>query len=170
VVSPCPSGANPTSTCSGASVTSPASNQIQVSGGTLAAASGGVAASCYAEIDVLVAAQGDYVNTIAAGAVSATLGGASAINSQPTSDTLRAKTPLTIHKAIASLTLDTGNPVGFTTGSASTTPGTAVTMTIRLDNPNAAALTRRGLHRQPAFRPGGGHHPQYRHDLCLGAR
>jgi len=136
-----PSGANPTTTCTGATVSSPASNQVQVSGGTIAAASGSVAASCYAEIDVLVAAQGDYVNTIAAGAVTANSGGASATNSQPTSDTLRAKAPLTVHKAIAGNTLDAGNPVGFTTGSATRTPGTAATLTVRLDNPNAAPLT-----------------------------
>lgn len=136
-----PSGANPTSTCSGATVSSPAANQVQVSGGSIAAAVGGVTASCHAEIDVLVAAQGDYVNTIGANAVTATTGGAPATNSQPTSDTLRAKSPLVIHKAIATRTLDAGNPVGFTTGSASSTPGSAVTLTIRVDNPNAVPLT-----------------------------
>lgn len=136
-----PAGANPTATCSGAIVSSPTSDQVQVSGGTIPAASGGVAAACYAEIDVLVSAQGDYVNTIAAGTVSGTSGGAPVTNSQPASDTLRAKSPLMVHKAITGKTLDGGNPVGFTTGSDSTTPGTARTLTIRLDNPNNAALT-----------------------------
>lgn len=136
-----PSGANPVTTCTGATVSSPASNQVQVTGGTVGAASGAVAASCYAEIDVLVAAQGDYVNTIASGAVTANAGGGTVSNSQPTSDTLRAKAPLTVHKAIAGTTLDAGNPVGFTTGSANRTPGAAATLTIRLDNPNAAPLT-----------------------------
>lgn len=136
-----PAGANPTTTCSGATVSSPASNQVQVSSATIPAASGGVSASCDAEIDVLVASQGQYVNTIAAGSVTGTSGGSSVTNSQPTSDTLRAKSPLTVHKAFTGKTLDSGNPVGFTTGTDSTTPGTARTLTIRLDNPNSAALT-----------------------------
>ncbi|MDR3390484.1 MAG: SdrD B-like domain-containing protein [Sulfuriferula sp.] len=136
-----PSGANPVTTCTGASVSAPTSGQVQVSGGTIAAAVNGVSASCYAEIDVLVATQGDYVNTIPGGGVTATSGGTAVSNSQPTSDTLRAKSPLTIHKAIAGKTLDTGNPDGFTTGSASSTPGSAATLTIRIDNPNSSALT-----------------------------
>ncbi len=136
-----PSGANPTTTCSGATVGTPTTNQVQVSGGSLAGASGGVAATCYAEIDVLVAGQGDYVNTIPAGAISATSGGVPVTNSQPTSDTLHAKSPLVVNKAIAGKTLDAGNPGGFTTGTASRAPGAAATLTIRLANPNASALT-----------------------------
>ena len=136
-----PSGPNATTTCAGATVSSPAANQVQVAGGAIAAASGGVAASCYAEIDVAAAAQSDYVNTIAAGAVTAVTGGAPASNSQPTSDTLRVKSPVVVHKAIASRTLDAGNPVGFTTGTASAAPGASATVSIRLDNPNAVQLT-----------------------------
>jgi uncharacterized repeat protein (TIGR01451 family) len=136
-----PSGANPITTCTGATVSSPASNKVQVSGGSIVAASGSTAASCYVEIDVLASVQGDYVNTIPAGGVTGTVGGAAASNSQPASDTLRAKSSLTIHEAIDGKTLDTGNPVGFTTGTASTTPGTAKTLTITLSNPNAANLT-----------------------------
>lgn len=140
-----PGGANPSSTCSGASVTSPAADQVQVTGANIVAAVGGVAASCYAEIDVTVAAEGDYVNTIAAGAVTATVGGAPATNSQPTSDTLRAKDFAVIHKAFSNFTLDAGNPVGFTTGSATAAPGAAAVMTIRLSNPNGAPLTAAAL-------------------------
>ncbi|MGZ5883510.1 MAG: beta strand repeat-containing protein, partial [Burkholderiaceae bacterium] len=136
-----PSGPNPTSTCSGATVSSPVSTQVQVSGGSVAAAAGGVAASCYAEIDVVAAAQGDYINTIAAGGVTGMVGGSPASNSQPTSDTLRVKSPLVVHKAFSSKTLDAGNPVGFTTGSDSKTPGTSAVLTIRIDNANTAALT-----------------------------
>lgn len=138
-----PAGANPVTTCTGATLTSPAADQVQMTGGVLPAASGGVAASCYAEIDVLVAAQGDYVNTIPAGGVTAVVGGAPAANSQPASDTLRAKSPLSVQKAIAGQTLDTTiqSGSGFATGSASATPGQARTLTIRLANPNAAALT-----------------------------
>jgi uncharacterized repeat protein (TIGR01451 family) len=136
-----PSGANPTTTCTGATVSSPTTTQVQVAGGSIVASSGGVAASCYAEIDVLAAAQGDYLNTIAAGAVSATVGGVAATNSQPASDILRAKSPIVIHTAFSGKTLDVGNPVGLTTGNDAKTPGAPATMTFRLDNANAADLT-----------------------------
>lgn len=140
-----PAGPNPATTCSGATVSSPAANQVQVSGGVVPAAAAGVAATCHAEIDVVVAAQGDYLNTLSTGAVTGTSGGSPVTNSQPTSDTLRAKSPLTIHKAITNRTLDAGNPAGFTTGTDTTTPGTARVLTIRLTNPNAVALTQAGL-------------------------
>lgn len=140
-----PGGANPATTCVGATVSSPATNQVQVSGGVMAAASGGTPATCYAEIDVTVAVQGDYVNTIPANTLTALNGGIPASNSQPARDTLRAKLPIVVHKAIANTTLDAGNPVGFTTGSASTTQGMAATVTLRLDNPNAVQLTAASL-------------------------
>jgi uncharacterized repeat protein (TIGR01451 family) len=140
-----PSGPNATTTCVGASVSAPAANQVQVSGANLGAASGGVSASCQVEIDVLVAAQGDYVNTIPAGGVTATSGGSQATNSQPTSDTLRAKAALVVNKAIDAKTLDTGNPGGFTTATASRAPGASAVLTVRLFNPNAAPLTGAGF-------------------------
>ncbi|MBU1425785.1 MAG: DUF11 domain-containing protein [Gammaproteobacteria bacterium] len=136
-----PSGANPQTTCVGASVTAPVNTQVQVSGGSIVAASGGVAASCYAEIDVVAATQGDYVNIIPAGTVTASVGGTTASNSQPASDTLRVKQPVVIHTAFSGMTLDAGNPAGFTTGSDSKAPGAPAVMTIRLDNSNAADLT-----------------------------
>lgn len=136
-----PSGANPTTTCLGGVVSSPAANQVQVVSANLPAASGGVSASCYAEIDVTAAAQGDYVNTIPVGAVTGVAGGSAISNSQPTSDTLSVKTPLTIHKAFDGNTLDAGNPVGFTTASTTVGPGASSTLTLRIDNPNAQPLT-----------------------------
>lgn len=136
-----PGGANPTTTCTGGIVTAPTAATVQISGASITAASGGVSASCYAEIDVLVSVAGDFVNTIPASAVSAVIGGTPVTNSQPTSDTLRAKSPLIIHKAFSSKTLDAGNPVGFTTASDTKSAGTPATMTIRIDNPNATALT-----------------------------
>ena len=87
------------------------------------------------------AAQGDYVNTIPVGAVTGVAGGSTISNSQPTSDTLSVKTPLTIHKAFDNNTLDAGNPVGLTTGTSTVSPGASSTLTIRMDNPNAQALT-----------------------------
>ncbi len=136
-----PSAPNPVSTCSGASITTPTSSQVQINGANIAAASGSVSASCYIEIDVTVASAGDYTNTIAAGALTATVGGAPATNSQPASDILRAKLPVTLHKAIDALTLDSGNPSGFTTGTASAAAGTAKILTIAITNPNSTALT-----------------------------
>jgi large repetitive protein len=140
-----PAGPGPVTTCTGATVSVPASDQVQLSGGNLPAASGSIAATCYLEIDVAAAAQGDYVNTITTGSVTATIGGAPASNSQPTSDTLRVKFPVIVHKAIDGLTLDAGNPSGYTTGTASHTPGAPAPLTIRLDNANAAALTQAAL-------------------------
>ena len=67
-----PVGANPTSTCLGATISAPTPTQVQVSGASVPAASGAVAASCFSEIDVLVSAQGDYVNTIGASSVTGT--------------------------------------------------------------------------------------------------
>lgn len=136
-----PSAPNPVTTCSGASITTPTSSQIQVNGANIAAASGSVSASCYLEIDVTVASAGDFTNTIAAGALTATVGGAPATNSQPASDILRAKLPVVLHKAIDALTLDAGNPAGFTTGTASAAAGSAQVLTIALTNPNSTALT-----------------------------
>ncbi len=136
-----PAGPNGTTTCTGGVVSAPTTGSVQVSGASIVAATGSIASSCYAEIDVLVASAGDYVNTIAASAVSAVVGGVAVTNSQPTSDTLRAKAPLVVHKAFSSKTLDSGNPVGFTTGTDTKSPGAPATMTIRLDNPNATPLT-----------------------------
>lgn len=137
-----PVGPNATTTCSGGVVTVPDSDHVQVAGANIPAASGGVSASCYAEIDVLATAQGDYLNTIPAGAITATVGGAPATNSKPASDTLRAKSPVVIHKAIDSKTLDTGNPAGFTTGTATKALGATATLTVSIHNPNAVNLTR----------------------------
>lgn len=136
-----PSGADPMSTCSGANVSAPEANQVQVSGANLGAAIDGTAASCYAEIDVISAAQGEYTNTIATGAVTATAGGVAVDNSQPANDTLFVKTPLVIHTAFDNYTLDSGDPVDMTTGNSSALPGETSRLTIRLDNPNDEALT-----------------------------
>lgn len=136
-----PAGANPASTCLGATVSAPTSTRVQVAGASVPAASGAVAASCFSEIDVVVAIQGDYLNTIAAGAVTGTSGGVPVTNAQPATDTLRVKSPLVVHKAIDNLTQDSGNPAGFTTGSANQPPGSFALLTLRITNPNALALT-----------------------------
>ncbi len=140
-----PAGSNPVTTCTGGSVTSPTASSVSISGASLPAASGGVLTSCYAEIDVVVAAQGDYVNTIPIGGVTAFSGGNTVTNSQPTSDTLRAKSPVVIAKAIQNLTLDAAPVAPFTAGTATRAPGQAGVLAIRLTNPNAVALTAVGF-------------------------
>jgi len=136
-----PVGAAPFTNCAGATVTAPTSGSVQLSGARMFAASGGLAATCYAEIDVLVDAAGDYLNTIPASAISAIVGGAPVTNTLPTSDTLRAKMPLLIHKAFSNWTLDAGNPTPFTTGTDTKGPGMPAVMSIQLTNPNATDLT-----------------------------
>jgi large repetitive protein len=140
-----PAGANPQSNCTGASVFAPSASSVQVSGANIVAASGGMAASCWAEIDVQVALPGDYVNSIPVGAISAVVGGTPVTNTQPASDTLRAKLPVVIHTAFSSLTQDSGNPTPFTTGVDTKAPGQLTTLTIQLNNPNAVALTQANL-------------------------
>lgn len=133
------SPANALTTCQG--TVSSAAGQVSISGGNIAAGSSNAPASCYVEVDVLSSTQGDYLNVIPAGSISATTGGSPISNNEPTSDILRVKAPIIVHKAIATRTLDAGNPVGFTTGTATGNAGTAYTLSIRLDNPNNAPLS-----------------------------
>lgn len=135
------SPANLANTCGAAvSLSNPAI--VAVSGGQIAAGSSGGPASCYIELDVTATAAGDYPNTIAAGELTATQGSTPISNGQPTTDTLRVKSPLLVQKAIADRTLDTSSPFGFTANAfANGDAGTAYTLAIRLRNPNATALT-----------------------------
>ena len=141
-----PAGPNPVSTCSGATVSTPDTSTLQVSGGSLGAASGGSAASCYVEIDVEAAAEGLYENVIPANALSSDVDGTPTSNNDPAEADLEVRNPLLLHKAIDSLTNDLGDPAGFTTGDASTLPGNAKTLTLYLENPNSEApLTGLGI-------------------------
>lgn len=136
-----PNGANPTTTCTGANISAPAANQVSITGASLSGASGGVTESCYSEIDVISTIAGDYTNTIAAGDLTGTMGGIPVTNSQPASDILRVRQPIVINKAIGGFTLDSGNPAGLTTGTASSGIGAATTLTIVFTNNNASPLT-----------------------------
>ncbi len=140
-----PAGANPSSTCTGATVEAPTAGQVRVSGASVAAALGGLASSCLAEIDVLVASEGEYTNTIPAGSVTGSSGGLPLTNSEPASDVLRARNPLQVNKALDTVTLDAGNPGGFTTGSASQPPGGVSVLTVRIANPNPVPLSGMGF-------------------------
>lgn len=136
-----PSGANPTSTCRGAVISVPANNQVAISGATLPASTGLVPESCYSEIDVLAANQGELENIIPVGAVTGTGGGNPVTNTRPASDKLFALLPLEIHKAFDNKTQDAGNPRGFTTGFATQLPGASSVLTVRIDNPNSSDIT-----------------------------
>lgn len=136
-----PAGANPVTTCAGATVSAPTPGAVRVENGTLGATIGGVVATCSAEIDVLVSGEGDFENLIPANGVTAVSGGTPVTNSQPASDLVRGRLPVVVQKAIANLTLD-GAPVApHTAGTAVRMPGAQATLTIRITNPNAAVLT-----------------------------
>eukprot|EP01041_Mallomonas_annulata_P025785 gene25785-46910_t len=121
-----PAGANPSTTCTGATVSAPTAGQVAVSGGSLPAASNGVSSICVAEIDVQVAAAGTYLTTLGAGAVTATAGGGMANNPVPATATLEVRSPVTIAKAFSPNSVALGAPS---------------TLTITLTNPNTVALT-----------------------------
>lgn len=146
-------GGNPTTTCTGGTVTSSGGNRVLVSGGNIAAANGLVPGTCYAEIDVEVSAAGDYLNTIGIGDLSITIGGSTVTNLYPTEDTLRAKAPLSVHKAFSLLTLDNPPPPSapgpapgstipaMSLGSDNKAPGAVSVLTLRFDNANGTDLT-----------------------------
>nr|WP_198983133.1 SdrD B-like domain-containing protein [Herbaspirillum sp. ASV7] len=120
---------NASTTCAGA-IVSTTSGQVQVTGGSLPAASGGVSQSCIAEVDVLVAAAGSYVNVIGTGQVTGTIGNGSASNPVAASATVQARDPAVIAKSFSPTQVS---------------PGTPSTATITISNPNAIALTAAAL-------------------------
>lgn len=140
-----PAGANPATTCSGATITTPADDQIQVSGGILGAAVNGTATTCSIEIDVTAASEGTYLNTVPPGGLTGVIGGQAVVNREPATATLRALEPLGIQKSIDNDTLDAPARFGSTTDSAVSRPGESVVLRIVLDNPNATALTQASL-------------------------
>ena len=129
----------PFSNCGGSVNVVPAAGSVTLTGGNLGPAVGGQAASCYLEVNVVAADEDAYLNTI--GANSLLVNGSPATH--PSADaTLEVRQRLILNKAIDGRTLDPGDPVGFTTGTASRRPGVVATMTIRLENPNEIPVTR----------------------------
>lgn len=120
-----PAGANPSTTCNGATVSS-TSSQVTVSGGSLPPASGGVAATCVVQIDVTAAAAGTYNNLIAVGGVTATAGGSAISNPVAAPATLQVRSPVTIAKSFSPAAVPLGTPS---------------TLTITLNNSNSIPLT-----------------------------
>jgi uncharacterized repeat protein (TIGR01451 family) len=123
---PTAGGANPFTTCTGATVASSSGGTVvNVSGGSLPAGTATTPTTCYAEIDVVVTASGDYTNTIAPGDVTGTIGGGPVTNPSPSTAQLHVWTPVGISKAF--------NPT-------TVRPGVPSTLTITLNNPNTIAL------------------------------
>ena len=120
-----PAGANPQTTCVGATLTTPTNAQFIVSGGTMPRASGGVSTTCYAEIDVVAGAVGSYNNTVPPGGLTATAGGTPVTNTDPITDTLKVLLPVTLNKAFSVSPVKIGQPS---------------TLTITITNPNNVAL------------------------------
>lgn len=126
-----PSGlviANPammSNTCGGTVTANPGSTSIQLSGGTIPAATSGTNGNCQITLKVIASTPNTYVNTIAANTVTSSQG----------------TNPLA---ASATLTVSSGVPI---TGSKSFSPnnvhgnGSPTTMTITLNNSNGFPLT-----------------------------
>lgn len=130
---------NAFSTCGGAvSLTWPGNNSVRLSGGALAAAVGDVPASCYLEIDVIAVDPGSYINSIPANTLTVN---EIPVTHPPVEDTLEARQPLVLNKAIDNKTLDLNDPVGFETGEAIRLPGVAAVLTIRVENTDDQPLT-----------------------------
>ncbi|WP_315787769.1 hypothetical protein [Fischerella sp. JS2] len=130
-----PSGlviANPammSNTCGGTVTANPGGTSIQLSGGTIPAATSGTPGNCQITLKVIASTPNTYVNTIVANTVTSSQG----------------TNPLA---ANATLTVSSGIPI---TGSKSFSPstvhgnGSPTTMTITLNNSNAFPLTNTGF-------------------------
>jgi len=125
-----PPGPSPFTDCAGATVSAPTAGSVAVSNGNMPAASGGVSATCIAEIDVFAAAVGTFNNVIGANTVTSTVGGSSASNPVPANATLYARNPVVITKAFAA---------------SQVIPGAVSTLTITLSNGNIIPLTAASL-------------------------
>ena len=118
---------NPFTNCVDATVAvAPGGGSVGVSGGRLAAASGGVSSTCYAEVDVIATATGTYHNNIPSGGLTGLVGGAPVSNPVPADATLQVRTPLTLAKAFNPTVVDLGAPT---------------TATLTITNANSIPLT-----------------------------
>lgn len=122
----------------GAVVTFPTTGSVQMTGGSINGATDGEAATCVIEADVVSAIEGTYLNAIPANSL---LANGNPVPHPGANATLEVRERLIVNKAFDDLTLDVGDPNGFTTGTASRLPGVAAPLTIRIENPNTIALT-----------------------------
>lgn len=129
----------PFSNCGGGvTITFPTTASVRLDNGIVGPATGATANSCYVEVNVLSSVEGTYVNTIAADTL---LSNGTPVPHPGVDATLQVRERLEVHKAFDDLTLDAGDPAGFTTGVAARLPGDAAPLTIRLSNPNDIPVT-----------------------------
>ena len=132
-----PAGPNIVQTCGPNTVVDVSDNtKVQISKGTLAGAPSGGTVSCYVELDVTAATEGEYVNNIPANSL--TVGGKT-VDHPPVEDTQRVTKALVLHKAIDNRTLDSSNTAGFANGTAVARAGEAKTLTLFLSNVSASS-------------------------------
>ncbi|MHA7816935.1 MAG: DUF7933 domain-containing protein [Pseudohaliea sp.] len=129
---------NPITSCGAATLSLPSSNSISISGGSIGAAVGSTASTCFVEVDVVAANEGTYTNTIPANTITVS---ESPLPHPEASAELQVRERIIVNKAFDDLTLDMGDPNGFTTGVAARLPGAVAPLTIRLENPNEIPLT-----------------------------
>lgn len=119
-------------------VTLPTPDSIMIDDGSIGGAVLGEAATCVIEVDVVSPVEGTFINTIPANTL---LANGNPVPHPETESTLQVRERLIVNKAFDGLTLDMGDPNGFTTGTAVRLPGVAAPLTIRLENPNSIPLT-----------------------------
>lgn len=130
---------NEFSDCGGSvSLSFPTIDSIQMTDGSIPGAVGMEASSCVIEVDVVSAVEGSYLNQIPADTLTTN---GNPIPHPPADGRLEVRERLIVNKAFDSLTLDSGDPVGFTTGTAVRLPGETLPLTIRIENPNNIPLT-----------------------------
>lgn len=122
----------------GVVVTLPTADSIMIDNGSIGGAVLGEAATCVIEVDVVSPVEGTFVNTIPANSL---LANGNPVPHPEAESTLQVRDRIIVNKAFDDLTLDMGDPNGFTTGTASRLPGDPSPITIRLENPNDIPLT-----------------------------
>lgn len=131
--------ANAYSNCGGAvALEWPERTSVILRGGRLSAARDGVATTCFLEVDVVAEEEGTYTNLIAENTLTEE---GEPLEHPETEDSLQVRERLIVNKAIDELTLDAGDPAGFTTGDAVRLAGVPAPLTIRIENPTDIELT-----------------------------
>ncbi len=122
----------------GVVITFPTPDSVLMTGGSIGGAAGDEAATCVIEADVVAATEDTYLNSIPENSL---LANGNPVPHPEANAKLEVRQRLIVNKAFDDLTLDMGDPNGFTTGTASRLPGVAAPLTIRIENPNAIALS-----------------------------
>lgn len=138
-----PAGPNLQSDCSGLVLATPGNTVLDISGVSLAGASGGISQTCFVEIDVIASSNGSYTNMIGGGDVNASAGGSIVSNPSPAEATLEVRDAVTITKQFAPNAVAPGVPstLSITINNANTIPLTGVSLVDVLPGNLVVALT-----------------------------